>query len=644
MLFRIILKLKKHTHSIIQLRISTRLRLCLAFILPLGSSLLAEDEKQADALHTEALTSFKKDVVPFVKENCVECHGNRKSKAGLNLEVAVRKPGDPAFNRRWTESFANVNAYDMPPEDADQPSEDERRRFLDAIAKIKYLSARDPGPFVIRRLTKAEYGNTLHDLLGVDVAVAQGLPEEVPGEGYLNSLSPMQTEQYLSIASEAICEMPPRVWKHMVGTPPTAEEGMRATAQKFAQTFARKAYRRPPSTAEVGVLMGVFDLGRKHALGYEASLRLMLKAVLVSPQFLFITPAQAVPSGQKIVPVDDFQLASRLSYFLWATMPDEELSALADAGKLHDPKVLKTQVARLLSDPRSHALFEGFGAQWLGMDKLVTKPFDAKKFPQMTPQLRKAMVDEARLFFDSIVRGNRGVSAFIDSDYTFLNETLAEIYGMEKTVTGAHMRRVQLADANRGGILGMPGVLAMTSFPDRTSPVNRGVWVLEQVLGEHVPPAPPNVPTLEKQDQKKVEHLTLRQRTELHRADAVCANCHKILDPIGFGLENFDAIGRWRENDDSGGKVDAAGELPGGRHFSSPRELKAILAARQEDLARNLTEKLMAFALCRQIEGYDHIVVDQILKTARGDGYRVRDLITEVVVSYPFLNRRVADY
>lgn len=637
------LKLAKNAHHIIRFRNSPPWRRCLALLLSLGSALLADEDKQADALHTEAMTSFKKDVVPFVKENCVECHGNRKSKAGLNLEVAVRKPGDPAFNRRWTESFANVNAYDMPPEDADQPDEEERRRFLEAIAKIKYLSARDPGPFVIRRLTKAEYGNTLHDLLGVDAAVAQGLPEEVPGEGYLNSLSPMQTEQYLNIASEAIRRMSPEVWKRLVGPSPKEAGEKREAAQKFACAFARKAYRRQPSTAEIDVLMRVFDLGRKHALGYEAASRLMLKAVLVSPQFLFITPAQEAPAGQKIVPVDDYQVASRLSYFLWATMPDEELLALADAGKLHDPKVLRAQVTRLLDDPRSRALFEGFGAQWLGMGKLVTKPFDTKKFPQMTDRMRAAMVDEARLFFDSIVRENRRVSAFIDSDYTFLNDTLAEIYGLGKTVRGASMRKVQLADANRGGILGMPGVLAMTSFPDRTSPVNRGVWVLEQVLGEHVPPAPPNVPALEKQDHKKVANLTLRQRTELHRADAVCANCHKILDPIGFGLENFDAIGRWRDKDDSGGKVDAAGELPGGKRFSSPRELKTIIAARQDDLARNLAEKLMAFALCRQIEGYDHIVVDQMLKATARDGYRVRALIAEIVVSYPFLNRRVVD-
>jgi hypothetical protein len=235
------------------------------------------------------------------------------------------------------------------------------------------------------------------------------------------------------------------------------------------------------------------------------------------------------------------------------------------------------------------------------------------------------------------------VVRFVDGDYTFLNATLAGIYGMEKTVVGPEMRKVTLKDANRGGILAMPGILATTSFPNRTSAVNRGVWVLEQVLGEHVPPAPPNVPALEKQDQKKVGNLTLRQRTELHRTNVVCANCHKILDPIGFGLENFDAIGRWRDKDDTGGAIDASGELPGGKSFASPKELKAILASRQDDLARNLTEKLLAYALCRQLDGYDHIVVDQLMKSISADGYKMQTLISEVITSYPFLNRRVRE-
>ncbi|MGZ8921327.1 MAG: DUF1588 domain-containing protein, partial [Limisphaerales bacterium] len=254
-----------------------------------------------------------------------------------------------------------------------------------------------------------------------------------------------------------------------------------------------------------------------------------------------------------------------------------------------------------------------------------------------------AMYEEARLFFESIVRENRSVVSFVDSDYTFLNGTLAPLYGLDKRVSGSRWRKVKLVDENRGGILGMPGILAVTSFPNRTSPVKRGVWVLEQVLGEHVQPPPPDIPTLEKQEQKTIENLTLRERTELHTKEVACANCHKVLDPIGFGLENFDAIGRWRDNDDSGGAIDAAGELPGGKRFSSPKELKTIIAAREDDLARNLTQKLLAYALCRQLEGYDEVVVDQLVATIARDGYRMQTLITEIVTSYPFTHRRVEE-
>jgi len=261
----------------------------------------------------------------------------------------------------------------------------------------------------------------------------------------------------------------------------------------------------------------------------------------------------------------------------------------------------------------------------------------------MTPALRAAMYDEARLLFDNIVRENRSLATFIDCDYTFLNGTLATVYGLERTVTGEEMRKVTLTDVNRGGILAMPGILAMTSFPNRTSPVNRGVWVLEQVLGEHVPPPPADVPTLEKQDRQKVATLTLRQRTELHRSDPACANCHKVLDPIGFGLENFDAIGRWREQDDSGGPIDAAGELPGEQHFSTPKELKRIISARTNDLCRTLADKLLAYALCRELEGYDEVVVDQLVDQVAKDGYRMQTLVIAIVTSYPFTHRRLSD-
>ena len=619
-----------------------------ALALPVAATSPAEEKNFAER-QAETKKVFEDRVAPFFKNYCTDCHGIYRMEGGINFAPTLTAPGVASSAKAWKQALANIKAHAMPPNDAEkQPTEEERQMFVDWMETIKYLSPKDPGAFVIRRLTKMEYGNTLRDLFGVEPSVAADLPDEVFGEGYLNTLSPLQSEKYLGIANEVLNRifpskdaLPNEIPNRFFVETPGPGEDLRAAAKTAARSLTRQAFRRPASEAELDVLLGVFDLAQANELDYRASLRLMLKAVLVSPQFLFITPAAEVTPGQTIAPLDDYQLASRLSYLLWATTPDAELSALADSGTLHEPATLQTQVKRLLADPRSRALFDGFGAQWLGLMGFENKTFDSAMFPQMTTEMRAAMVDEARLFFDSMIRENRSVIGFVDSDYTFLNGTLATLYGLEKTVTGPEMRKVKIEDANRGGILGMPGILATTSFPNRTSPVKRGVWVLEQVLGERVPPAPPNVPPLEKQDKQAVENLTLRQRTELHRTNVVCANCHKILDPIGFGLENFDAIGRWRDQDDSGGPIDAAGELPGEKRFSSPRELKAIIAARKDELARNFTRKLLAYALCRQLEGYDEIVVDQLMESITKDGYRMQTLISEIVTSYPFVNRSI---
>lgn len=615
----------------------------------IGSAQTAVDADLA-VRKVDAVRFFDGRIAPFLKTYCLSCHSNKRpTEAGVNFSPTLKSPGHSAFSQLWNKSIARVKAHDMPPEYADkQPTDAERQMFVDWLAKVKFLSPMDPGLFVIRRLTKTEYANTLHDLFGVEPAIASDLPDEVSGEGYLNSLSPLQMELYLGIADKVLDRVlspegapPTDVQQRLFGESLAPEIDARVAAREVARSLARKAYRRPPSSGEVDVLVEVFDLGMENQLSYPASLRLMLKAILVSPQFLFITPTDEVQPDAGIVPLDDYQLASRLSYFLWATMPDDELMALADSGKLRDLPILKAQVQRMLADPRSRALFDGFGAQWLGLGDLAGKPFDPDQFPQMTGELRSAMYDEARLFFDSIVRENRRVITFVDGDYTFLNETLAQVYGLDGTVTGPAMRHVQLSDGNRGGILSMPGILAATSFSNRTSPVRRGVWVLEQVLGDHVPPAPPDVPALEKQDQTTIAKLTLRQRTELHRTNPACANCHNTLDPIGFGLENFDAIGRWRDQEENGGAIDASGELPGGKRFSSPRELKAIIAGRSEDFSRNLVERLLAYALCRRLEGYDEIVVDALMQDLAADGYRMQTLISAIVTSYPFTHRRI---
>ena len=603
----------------------------LALSMPVGRAQL--DQKGADEFELrqkEAKQAYDKQIVPFIKNYCGECHGDKKRKGDITFQYAFKTPGAANFRKLWQDSVANVKAGDMPPEKATkQPSDEERNAFAQAVSLLKYLSPKDPGTFVPRRLTKTEYGNTLRDVFRVDSSLASELPDEVVGAGYLNSISPLLVEQYLAVANAVVTK-----------TPVLKDASLGGLAKERVTHLARVAYRRPPSSSEIDVLMEVHRLAVDQGQSPDSAIRLVLKAILVSPQFLFITPTSDEEPSEAIVPLDDHHLASRLSYFLWAAPPDAELARLADQGRLHEPETLAKQTRRLIADPRSRALFDGFGAQWLGLNKLAGKTFDAQKFPWMTSEMRSAMYDEARMLFEEVLRGNQRILDLIESDHTFVNDALASIYGMKPRKSGTVFQKVQLDSRNRGGILTMPGVLSTTSFPDRSSPVNRGVWVLEQILGEHVPPAPPNVPSLEKQDKAKVASLTLRQRTELHRSDPVCNNCHKILDPIGFGLENFDATGRWRELDESGGRVDASGELPGGLAFRTPAELKTIIAKRADEVTRNLTGKMLAYALGRQLEGYDEIVADQMAAKVTADGAKLQTLVVEIVTSYPFTHRR----
>ena len=623
-----------------------------ALVLSLVSPCLAESEREsADeaALRADAKRTFKEHVEPFVKTYCTKCHGGGRAKANVNLEVDLKDPGRGTAFLHWKKAVANVKVHDMPPEDAaKKPTEEERLQFIEWIGKLKHLSPRSPGPFVMRRLSKVEYANTLHDLYGVNPSVADRLPEEVVGEGYLNSISPLHSELFLEIANEVVGQViapegkpPTAVQTRLLGKKPPRRADLRNAAREVARSLARNAYRRPPTEAELNVLVDIFDLGRGTGLDDTVSLGLMLKAVLVSPQFLFIAPAGEAQPDEPIARLDSHHLAARLSYLLWSAPPDAELSALADKGELHKPATLRAQTQRLLLHPRARALFDGFGAQWLRVNDLGRQVFDPKLFPQMTPALRESMLDEARLFFEDIVRKNHRAIRLVDSDYTFLNQPLAELYGLGSSVKGPRMRRVKLENPNRGGILGMSATLAATSFPTRTSPVRRGVWVLEQILGEHVPPPPPDIPALDTQESKGVQGLTLRQRTELHTKNPVCANCHRTLDPIGFGLENFDAIGRWRDRNEAGIAIDSAGRLPAGSAFSNPAELKRLLAARESDLARNLTERFMAYALGRPLEGYDEVIIDQLMARIAADGYQVRTILTEVITSYLFTHRRV---
>ncbi len=424
-----------------------------------------------------------------------------------------------------------------------------------------------------------------------------------------------------------------------------AEE--RPCAERILRSLARQAYRRPVRDDDIRPLLASFDAGYREGGGFEDGVRWALEAILVSPRFLFRIerdPAGAAPG--RPYRISDLDLASRLSFFLWSSLPDEELIALAAAGRLGAPEVLDRQVTRLLDDPRSRAFVENFGGQWLYLRNLRTAAPDPGLFPDFDDNLRQAFRRETELFFDDQLRSDRSVLDLLRADYTFVNERLASHYGMPN-VYGNHFRRVPYADARRGGLLGHGSLLTVTSYPHRTSPVVRGKWLLENLLGAPPPPPPPDVPGFPERGEGG-RPATVRERLETHRANPVCASCHAPMDPLGFALENFDAVGRWRTVDSQvGAPIESSGTLPNGTAFAGVAEFRTALL--QEPWAgrylANLTSKLLTYAIGRGVEYYDRPAVRRIVREAQGSGYRWSSLIRGVIRSAPFRMRmpRVAD-
>ncbi|HXX94176.1 MAG TPA: DUF1592 domain-containing protein, partial [Planctomycetota bacterium] len=431
---------------------------------------------------------------------------------------------------------------------------------------------------------------------------------------------------------------PPESHRRIFVAQPGPTKSPREAAGEILSSFARRAFRRPLREGELDRLLGLYDLADKQGDAFEAALKVPLQAVLVSPHFLFrVEPDRAEGDPKGVHRVGDFELASRLSYFLWSSMPDPELFDLAGKGTLHEPEVLEGQVRRMLRDPKASSLATNFAIQWLQLRRLDQVTPDVRRYPAWNEPLRDAMRQETALFFEAILREDRSVVDLLDADFTFLNETLARHYGLDG-VKGPEMRRVKLPDSRRGGVLTMGGVLTVTSNPTRTSPVKRGKWVLETILGTPPPPPLPDAGEL-KDEPEGAEKLTVRQRLELHRADPSCAACHRRMDPIGIGFENYDAIGGWREKE---GKLplDVAGTLIDGRSFVGPVELKRILLTRKDDYVRCLAEKMLTYALGRGVEYFDTNVVKGIRKKLADQGYRFSALVMEIVRSAPFQYRR----
>ena len=417
-----------------------------------------------------------------------------------------------------------------------------------------------------------------------------------------------------------------------------AEAEQAACARRVLSGLARRAYRRPVTPADLDVLVGFFDGGRREG-GFDAGVEMALRWLLASPGFVLRVerdPA-GVAAGESYA-VSDLELASRLSFFLWSSIPDDELLDLAAAGRLRDRAVLEAQARRMLADERSRALVTSFASQWLYLRNVPAVVPDEDRFPDVGEGLRQAMRRETELFVESVFREDRSVLDLLTADYTFVNERLARHYGMPG-VYGSHFRRVPVAHEARRGLLGHASILSVTSYPNRTSPVLRGKWVLENLLG--TPPAlpPPDVPALE-ETTGSGEALSMREATERHRANPVCASCHRLMDPPGFALEQFDAVGRFRTRSVAGTPIDASGELPDGTRFDGAAGLREALVGRPERFVGTLTEKLLTYALGRGLEHYDAPAVRAVTRAAAEDGYRFSSLVVGIVESAPFRMRR----
>jgi hypothetical protein len=410
-------------------------------------------------------------------------------------------------------------------------------------------------------------------------------------------------------------------------------QGRPYSARLILGNLIRRAWRRPAAPGEIERLLRLVEMAQENGDTFEQGIQLALQAVLVSPHFLFRIERHPDPANPTAVrPISDFELATRLSYFLWASMPDDPLYAAAANGALRKPEVLEAQVRRMLRNPRSDALIDSFAGQWLQLRNLESHQPDPARFPDFDDELRQAMIQETRLFFRTLLREDRSILDLLGAGFTFLNERLARHYGLPG-VQGKEFRRVNLSTDQRRGILTHASVLTVSSYPTRTSPVIRGKWLLENILGAPPPPPPPDVPILE--EAAIGTKASLREQFEQHRKDPTCGACHNRMDPLGFGMENYDAIGRWRTMD---GKfpIDASGTLPDGRKFQRPADLIAILSTEKEAFAETVAEKMLTYALGRGLESYDKPAVQSISRRLAAGDYRFSRLVVEIARSLPF--------
>jgi len=648
---------------------SSRLLRCCSI---LGSVLLLciWQPSQADELSPEMAQwgeRYAKDIMPIIQSRCVECHSGEDADGEFDLSRFTMGERAAQAGDVWERVARRIRQNEMPPEGSPGLNDRQKGAFngwLDSRPDqdlCNQLASDETqawyrGHVMSRRLTRTEYRNAIQDLVGLDLK-----PHELPpsdgagGEGFDTVgdalfTSPIHLEAYLVAAdriiesalpdtmADASVEVAAARDAFLEGQPslldPDQTVESREAARHCIQRFARRAWRRPVAEEEVKRLLDIYDSALKRKKNPLAALREPLKAVLVSPHFLFVVESESAGGVQRIT---EHQLATRLALLIWSSIPDDRLLNLADQGKLFEEAILRQEVRRMLADPRALALGENFGLQWLGLREFGNGPKpDAEVFPQFNDALAADMRQEAILTVANVFRDDKPLAHLVDAQYIYANGRLANYYGL-KANNESTWQRVELSDRKRGGVMTMASVLTSASYPRRTSPVLRGRWILEEVLGSRVPPPPPNVPALE-ESHEETKNLTLRERLEVHRQKAECASCHNRMDPLGFGLENFDGIGRWRDSD-NGQPIDAQGKLPSGDTFRGPEELKTVILKRRGEFQKHFVRKLIGFAYGRALNKFDQCVVDHCLQQLKANDSKAAVLIEEIALSFPFQHR-----
>jgi hypothetical protein len=623
----------------------------------------------ASPLAVSGPPEFHHDIRPILENYCFDCHADGANKGNVAFDQ-FKSDADLLANRDlWLRVLKNLRAGLMPPQSKAQPSSAEKELVAQWIKRVAFdIDPRkpDPGRVTLRRLNRVEYHNTIHDLLGVDFDAAGIFPADDTGHGFDNlgdvlTLPPVLLEKYVSAANDIVARaLPPpasKEYARFFPKPiPADAAGRRAYAREVLYDFARRAFRRPPDERTLNRLVDLAEVVyQEPGKTFEAVIAEGMTAVLSSPRFLFLEERAEPDRGAPYPLLDEFSLASRLSYFLWSSMPDDELLRLAEKHQLR--KDLPAQVDRMLSDHRSTALVEDFAGQWLRARDIENIPLEPREIlarerkldesarnaieENLPYELRHAMRRETEMTFEYVLRQDRPLLELLDSDYTFLNASLAKHYGIAD-VSGDEMRLVKLpAESPRGGVLTEGTVLGVTSNPTRTSPVKRGVFILDNLMGMPPPPPPPNVPPLEAAAVHSTNRVpTLRETLAAHRENPLCASCHNRMDPIGLALENFNALGQWRDQEFNE-PIDGSGRLLTGEFFTGVRELKQSLVKNHAaDFYRALTEKMLIYALGRGLEFYDVETTDQIVTRIEAANGRSSALIAGIIESAPFQRTR----